>query len=544
MNARSKVRTSTHIYLYIIWLGIFFILISGSFLGRSVSLEAIQTTNVARSMNTEHFVDYWQPQSENTIYAPDAHSYLPLGYFLHRWTMQLVGDNFYMEKVISLLMFFLCGFMLIHVWKSCRNSWATGWIPLGLWLMVPIVSHSATRNILDITLSFIVLCALSCLVRGYFQRRKYDELSIAYPKAAKSYQVQSFANSFFAGLLMSLAFLVKGFAGVFLLSFPIVVWLFTKKEKIWKPLLDTLLIVLAWVVVSIILFILVPNTHEIITYYIDGQFHTPEQQATVRSHLWIFYETFRQLLIPVIFCFVIWLAFIKKNNIKRYLLYWKHRDELTESELRNSVLSWGFVTLGLIGIIPRSFTLMQHDYDMIAMIPMFILGCACTLRNVCVDHIENMPSKAVVTIQILAFAISIAAFVTNFDSISRGGKDKEFISDMDAILPLLDPNSTISVTPEMMQDELAAAYMLRYKGITFDTALNKDFFLTTYPDIRRLRTDVDYQQFQLSTTHYFLYSAVINTEDSVAPKIEVEETTSDADKLSEAEAMDDMTNEN
>ncbi|MCQ2278070.1 MAG: phospholipid carrier-dependent glycosyltransferase [Bacteroidales bacterium] len=521
--AENKPRIGVHIFIYLIWISVFFLTISSSFLTRSISLEGLSNSNSVRT--DEGFDSFWTSIVENSGNNAD----LPLGYLMEKWAMNTFGDGALFEKVYSLVLFVLCCILLIRVWRLCGNSRVTGWIPMGILMIVPIVTRTATQNVLELPLTMFILMALCCLVRGYFLRRKSDNLYDDHTEASKKYLKRSFVTSAFAGFWLSLAFMTKGFLGCYLLVFPLVVWIYTRKEKIWKPIVDMLIMLGVWAVIGALMWVFVPNSHELTSNYIQNYFNNFGQIATVSSRFWILWVLFKQLVLPIILFCVICVIYFRRNNVIRYLFFWKNRETLTESQLRNSVLSWGFFTLGFLGVLPILLSRNQQDYFIIPMIPMFVLGFACMLYNICIPAINGMGKKVSRYLQVSAIVLAMLAVVVNLNSINRAGDDSEILSDVDAMIGLLNMGDTVSVTGEVLQNEKIAAYLIRYKHITLDTSLSHQYLISSHDGtLKYLKGGENYERMQINTQHYHLY-AVKPVMDSInLLTIDVEESPADS----------------
>lgn len=498
--ADNKPRIGNHILIYLIWISVFFLIISSSFLTRSISLEGLSNSNSVRT--DEGFDSFWTSIVENS----GSGSELPLGYLLEKWAMSTFGDGALFEKFYSLGLFALCGILLVRVWRLCGNSRLTGWMPIGLWMMVPIVTRTATQNVLEMPLTFFVLMALCSLVRGYFQRRKSDKLAEDHAPASKKYLRRSYFSSALAALWMACAFLTKGFVGCYLLIFPLVVWFYTRKEKIWRPVADMLIMVGVWAVLGALMALVVPNSHQLMTNYIRGYLNDYGQVATVANHFWILWVLLKQLAIPILFSVIICLVFLRRNNFVKYLFFWKNRDSLDESQLRNSILGCGFLTLGFFALLPLILTRNQQDHYVISLVPMFVLGCACILYNLCIPSINGMGRRASRVLLIVAIVLALVAVVVNLNSINRAGDDRELLSDIDAMIDHLGKGDTVSVTGEVLQNDKVSAYLTRYKHITLDTSLTHQYLISSHAGtLKYLKGGDRYERMQINTRHYHLY---------------------------------------
>ena len=111
--------------LYIIVIGIFMLLISGSFLSEGLSRVGMDNAVVSQRMS-EGFEDFWLP-SLSAPGNPDRMNYMPLGYWIESLWYRLFGTNTFMaEKIYSVLTYFILGALIIWIWTLSGQSRRSG----------------------------------------------------------------------------------------------------------------------------------------------------------------------------------------------------------------------------------------------------------------------------------------------------------------------------------------------------------------------------------------------------------------------------------
>lgn len=135
--------------------------------------------------------------------------------------------------------------------ERVEKSIATAWIPLFLWIISCLVFWGATNNILENTMAVFIILSV-----------------FIYMKSLKSHH---YLFCFLSGCMLFLAFLTKGFTGLYPLSFPFFYWLFIRKNKFKNCILDTFIMFLGLTIPALILFSSHETAYMSIVKYINKQ---------------------------------------------------------------------------------------------------------------------------------------------------------------------------------------------------------------------------------------------------------------------------------
>lgn len=510
MRVTKKFQSHTHIYFIVV--GLLLLIISGSFLTEGMSLVGLENGINARGIySAGHYVDFWLPSMTVGEGSLTSHAYMPLGYYLENWVMKLVGDSYIFDKLYSMVLFIICLLLIVRIWVLVGNSRRTGWLPILFWMLAPVVTRTATDNLLETPLTIFVLMSVCSLLHGYKVRREARKYAEEHPDKPRPWlrYLYSFLWAIMSSIWMSVAFMVKGFSGLYTAAMPLIFWLFGQHEKILYPIIDTLLIVATWVGGGALLIWLTPGVQPAVKGYVRHQFMDGMLYGqTVSSHFFILNELVLQMLVPVIVLVVVSIVRLRKNHYAQYVLYWRHKEKLSSDDLRNSRLTWRFFCLGMAGVVPILFTLKQQDYYLVSMLPMFAISSACFVNNIAVARMSAIKPVANQILSTIAIIVMTTAIVLNLSSISKVTKDADLINDMHQILPLLQEGEVVSVTPELAADHTAASYYMRYKSITFDTALTHEHMMSLFSDVKRLNIPTSYIKVKLPTKLYHVYRAV------------------------------------
>ena len=490
--------------LYFIVIGAFLLFISGGFLTEGLSRVGMDNAVISQRMS-EGFEDFWLP-SLDTPGSIERQNYLPLGYWLESQWYKLFGDNTFMaEKVYSVLTYFILAALILWIWKLIGQSLRTGWLPLMCWITIPIVSWSATNNLLESTMTmFILLSVVFLLKAGRASFIAHSRLAVG--KKTGPYKLSRTGWIVLAALMMELAFMVKGFAGLFPIFFPILYWLMVRRERVLFPIYTTGVILAVWMVTLFVVIFVSPDVYHHLYNYVHGQMIGGVLHVqTVASRFYILYALLLQGSIPIAIMLLLCLIRIKGRPFYRYMFHWRFSDKLSAVQIERSKLGWFFLAIGLSGILPIMLGHKQQEFYIVPSLPFFAISMACLLYDLLEDWLENMNKTAERVLMGIAIVVFGTGLILNLASIHKVNSNQELLSDMKIILPYLDYGETISVSDELNQAVEAEEYFYRYKRITFDSKYGNRHLLTMYSNIDNNDGGLAYSEMDLPTVQYRLY---------------------------------------
>ena len=497
--------------LYFIVIGAFLLFISGNFLSEGLSRVGMDNAVVSQRM-AEGFEEFWLP-SLSSPGNPDRMNYLPLGYWLESRWFQLFGSNSFMaEKFYSVMTYFILAALMIWIWSLIGNNKRTGWLPLLCWITIPIVTWSATNNLLESTMTMFILLSVVFLLKA--GRASFIAQSrLALGKPTGPYRLSRTAWIVLAAMSMELAFMVKGFAGLFPIFFPFLYWLMVRRERVLFPVYTTGVILLVWMATLFTAILISPEIyHHMYNYLhhqmIGGVLHV----HTVASRFYILYVLVVQWAIPLAVMALLCAIRIKNRPFYRYMFFWRNRNKLTAVQIERSKLGWFFLAMGFSGIVPIMLGLKHQEFYIVPTLPFFAIAMACLMYDLIEDWLERMNKTAERVLLGLAILIFGSGLLLNFNSIHKVNSNQDLLSDMRLILPYLDEGEVVMASDEVMQNSEAAEYFYRYKKITFDTLPMHKHCLTMYSRVKDFGDDIHYEKCDLPTRMYVLYEK--NTNDN------------------------------
>ena len=423
---------NTPFWLFLI--GLFLILVNNSLLTEGMFFDGVTYASISRNM-AEGQGTFWNPHYTQTLY-PEFRQHPPLALGMEALAFKAFGDHLWVEKAYSVLMFLLSGLLVALIWKRTTNNLRWAWLPLLFWLAMPLVSWSATSNLLENTMSDFVLLSVYLMIVSYQRNHKFWLL--------------------LAGVALFGAFLSKGFTGLFPLVFPILYCAFDQKRKWIQGPIDCLILLVCLAVLAGIMFLVFPPSLPYLKDYfqlqvIGGGLH----EATVPSRFYIVFSLLLQLIIPLVM--VIALVILKTKNKDNRKLFEFPPDR-----------AWFyiFLILGLLGVLPIMVSVKQRDFYMLAALPFFALACGHITLSMLTLWLPKITPSVRKWMTLGAGCIMLLGLVLNAVHIGKYGRDEALIEEVKQRIAEADGKNTIEITPDEYTQWAKHAYYMRYGKIS------------------------------------------------------------------------------
>ena len=389
----SQVR-SNNTPFWLLLIGLFLILVSKSLLTEGMFFDGVTYASISRNM-AEGQGTFWNPHYTQTLY-PEFRQHPPLALGMEALAFKAFGDHWWVEKFYSVLMFLLSGLFIALIWKRTTNNLRWVWLPLLFWLAMPLVSWSATNNLLENTMSVFVLLSVYLMIVGY----------------QRNHKIWLFLSAF----TLLLAFLSKGFTGLFPLVFPILYCAFDQKRKWIQGPIDSLLLLVAVAVFGGIMFLVCPGSFGYIKDYIRLQvIGGGLYEATASSRLAWFYV---------------------------------------------------FLIMGLVGVLPIMVSVKQRDFYMLAALPFFALACGHITLSMLTLWLPKISPKVRRWMTLGASCIVLLGLVLNVVHIGKYGRDEALIEEVKQKITESENNNVIEISHEEYTQWAKHAYFMRYGKIS------------------------------------------------------------------------------
>ena len=436
-NTRSN---NTPFWLLLI--GLFLILVSKSLLTEGMFFDGVTYASISRNM-AEGQGTFWNPHYTQTLY-PEFRQHPPLALGLEALAFMAFGDHLWVEKAYSILVFLLSGLMIALIWRRTTNNIRWAWLPLLFWLSMPLVTWCATNNMLENTMSVFVLLSVYLMIVGYQRNHKIWLILSA--------------------LALLLAFLSKGFTGLFPLVFPILYCAFDQKRKWIQGPIDSLILLVSLAVFAGVMFLVCPGSftylkENVRLQVIGGGLH----EATVSSRLYIVLSLLQQLIIPCIITIILVICKVKDKTNRKVFEF-----------PPDKAWFYIFLVLGLLGVLPIMVSVKQRDFYMLAALPFFALACGHITLSMVTLWLPKVTPKIRKWMMLVACCIVLLGIVLNVVHIGKYGRDEALIEAVKQRIAEADGSNTIEISNEDYTQWATHAYFMRYGGISLSPTEHKN----------------------------------------------------------------------
>jgi len=419
---------------WLLLIGLFLILVSKNLLTEGMFLDGVTYACISRNMACG-LGSFWNPSYTQTI-GHVFHSHPPLAFGLEALFFKVLGDHWWVEKLYSVLAFLFIGLLIALIWKRTTNNLRWAWLPLLFWLVMPLATWCATNNMLENTMSVFVLFSVYLMIVGYQRNHKIW--------------------LFLSAVALLLAFLSKGFTGLFPLVFPILYCAFDQKRKWIQGPIDSLILLVSIAVFAGIMFLVCPGSFGYIKDYIrlqviGGGLH----EATASSRFYIVFALLQQLMIPYV--------------IAMALVICKARSKVNNKVFEfppDKAWFYVFLIMGLVGVLPIMVSVKQRDFYMLAALPFFALACGHITLSMLTLWLPKITPKVRGWMTLGAGCLVLLGVVLNVVHIGKYGRDEALIEEVKQRIAEYEGNNVIEITPEEYTQWAKHAYFMRYGKIS------------------------------------------------------------------------------
>jgi hypothetical protein len=474
MNIKTKTNHSLSFYLLII--GIFLIVISPAFLSDGMFMDGLiysaLSNNLAKGLGT-----FWNPHL-SSIFMSEFHEHPPLAFGIQSIFYNIFGDSRYIEKIYSFMTFVIVGFIIVKIWKHLNLK--NAWIPLFVWILMPLNSWACPNNMLENTMSIFISLSV------FFFLKTQQKLPVLF--------------LFLSGFAIFLGALTKGFVAFFPWTLPFISWLILRHKKFVKMVFESFGLIIFSLIPLIIIILFWPEAKLSLQKYFNVQVIKSLQNVkTVDSRLYIVGTLFLELLPSIGICTII--------------IFWAWRKKLPigiTKEIYKPALV--FFLLGLCGVLPIMVSMKQRSFYILATLPYFAIAIAM-LINPLIDKLLTKQAEKFKKYNyfrwISVFVISVGIFMSLFFA-AKIGRDKNEIEDTYTIIQKIPEGGIINILPETYTEFSLHGYYARYKNISLDPDLTqkREFFLVNIGLLSDSSILTGYHKLDLQTKEYQLFQKI------------------------------------
>lgn len=434
MSIKSKHICFHQVSPYIWVIGVFLALVSPYLLAQGMFMDGVIYAAVAK--NLAHGIgDFWTLHFMNTHFNP-FYEHPPLAIGLESLFFKVFGDAFWVEKIYSVTTFFISSIIIHKIWQKLKVlklvEASASWIPLLFWVLFPLVSWAAVNNMLENTMMVFVLLSLLFLINDWVNPRSYFVI--------------------IAGIMLSFAFLSKGFVGLYLWSFFFWNWLIFRKFTFGQMIFKTLLLILFTCLPFVFLYLFYPYGFQSLVNYINNQVvNSVSNVVTVASRFHIIKSLFEQIILPlivaVVFGVVSWIIHTRFS-----IKLWKFKSTVF------------FLMLGFSGVLPIMLSLKQSNFYILTTFPFFAISLALIVDKFPPISLNKTVQKIHGILSIVFLISALMLIVGNYGKFYR---DEDKISDIKLIKSSIPTLKKISLDKSIWQDWALFGYAVRYANFDF-----------------------------------------------------------------------------
>jgi 4-amino-4-deoxy-L-arabinose transferase-like glycosyltransferase len=380
---------------------------------------------------------FWSPHYTETLYTV-FYEHPPLALWLESLFFRLFGTSVLVERFYSVLCIVVVGFFVVKIWKEITNEIVTAWLPLLFFISFPIITWTATNNMLENTMSVFICCSVFFYLKG-IRKKKY-------------------CFTIISGLSLFLGMLSKGVAAFFPWTIPFLVFLFSKRIPFKQVVIDAFLLVICTLLPLFLLYISFEDAKQFFDNYLSKQlFSSVAGMREVVDSRFFIVKRLWDNIIPALFLIIgLFVAVVAKK-----------RTNLLKEQLHNSLL---FLSLSLCGVLPIMISLKQSGFYIVPAYPFLAIAFALPFQPFVKSLIEtiNGSSKVFFVFKTITCLVFIAVIVFSVSQKGKIARSKEMLQLVFACGKYIPSNTTISIDKETYSRWTLHSYFARYATISLD----------------------------------------------------------------------------
>ncbi|MDO9512493.1 MAG: glycosyltransferase family 39 protein [Bacteroidales bacterium] len=462
----------TYKVFYLFTISIFAVLLLPTLVQDGMFLDGVTYSSISKNLSNG-IGSFWKPHYTRILY-PEFYEHPPLVFGIQSLFFSVLGDGIYTERIFTLLTAILTAVGIIlnwHLFTESKDIKRFAWIPVLLWISIPLVFWSYQNNLLENTLGVFTIFSIYFISKALFQQR----ILYLIP----------------GSILVVLAFFSKGFVGLFpIVAVPIYYLALEQKSKITGIIYGFVSLILPISLIYLI-FLLSPEAKVNFGHYIHQQLIpalSNQREITTENHLWILSKLIIELSLPII---IVIALFIRQIKIK-----------LSIDKTYNRIGIY-FILLGISASFPLIISLKQRAFYLIPSIPFFILGISFLILPF-LKFLETLSKPIVLWINRLAVVILLFTSIYSIFNIGKYSRDEAKLRDIYTLSKHIPNQTIIQTTPKIWNDWAFVAYMSRIGDLSLDTDNEHTYYLCLKNDKVFNGIDEKYTKLELDLKLYVL----------------------------------------
>lgn len=408
-------------------------------------MDAMLYTSVSKNLS-QGIGTFWFPEfsAEGIAGLPTFHEQPPLVFGIQSVFFSLFGESMYTERIYVFFTMLLTILLISKTWKivSRKNDEKSEWLPLLIWITIPICFWSFSNNMHENTMGLFTLAAVLFYLMSQERNQRMMLLILS-------------------GVMIFLATFSKGLPGLFPLAVPVLYWFITKRTAFRKAIMQSVILLGIVCLIYGCLLLYEPARESLRIYFIERALHRMKAVPTVDSHFYIVQRLFIELLPALLITAIV--LYIRRREIK-----------LHTEEMKTAVF---MLAVGASGTLPLMLTKVQKTFYFSHTLPFFSIGLGLMVAPFVFNKISKISGQNLIRIRNSGYVLTVIVIIVTAAGAGKYSRDKAMLEDIYAIGKVIPKGSVISIPPGLWNEWSMQCYFMRYHTISMTTTQGSNYFL-------------------------------------------------------------------
>ena len=399
----------------------------------------------------------------------------PLGFGIQAIFFNLFGTSIYVERFYSFLTLCLGAFLITRVWQQIfaqeTEIKSISWMPVLLWIIVPVCFWSYSNNLLECTMVIFDLLAIYCILK-FFEKSFSLYLALA-------------------GVFIFLASLTKGFQGLFPLAAIFFYWLVFRKFSFVKMLLYSCQLLSVTALIYIFISLNDSARDGLSAYLQNRVLNSIASVSTVENRFYLIGRLFTELLVPIVLSLL--LLILLRKKIKTEKIYSKYYIF--------------FLLIGISASFPLIVTMEQRGFYLVTSLPFYAIALAIISATYTTSALVGVDTKKTgfKIFKVFSIILFCGSIIFSGMQIGKINRDNDMLHDVYLIGNFIPRGTAVNTSPEVWPTWALQEYFIRHFYISMDVNRipTKEFFIANVPP-----DDTLYKKINIPTIKYHLYKII------------------------------------
>lgn len=476
----NKKQSTTHLFFWVFTISVVFILTLPTLVQDGMFLDGVLYTAVSHNL-ANGLGTFWFPTfSYNNLAGihDSFHEQPPLVFGIQALFFKVLGDSLYVERFYVFITILINILLIKKVWeyvfKNNEGYKELSWLPVLLWITIPVCFWSYSNNMHENTVSIFILSSILFQLKAFYSKESKPLLNIG-----------------ISAVFIFLASFSKGIPGLFPIAVPLI-FVFKNQITFKKAIIYCLILFL--IVAGIYALLLINNDAKksLSNYFFLRLLKRVNDVPTTSNYFETIWRLFQECI------GLIALTIILKLTTKKIL------------PKENSITTIGFTFLGigLLGVLPLMLTLVQKGFYMVPALPFIAIGFAilmvAPIHWFVNEKLNN--TKILMPIKLLFIALVFTSIILPVMNIGKISREKDKLNDIYELGKIIPPHEVINCSNELLEDWSLQTYLSRYYFISLDINSPHKYLLCSKADynLNSKKIEESYITIPTSLTNYYL----------------------------------------